>query len=99
MDLSKIIIKSVMANNAESFVKFLKEFPQEVIKVKTSGMIYAYYNSTYRTIRLNILVDNMDEAKKITFHVPKEASNIEKGDDWVRFDYKDQNYNLRLRRE
>jgi len=99
MDLSKIIIKSVRADNAESFVKSLEELPQEIIRGKNSGIIRAYHSSIDGTIELNILVDDMDEAKKITFHIPKEASNIKKGNYWVGFDYKDQHYNLRLERD
>ena len=94
MDLSKIIIKSVRANNAENFVKSLEELPQEVIRGKNSGLIKAYHSPVDGSTGLDVIVDDVNEAKKITFHVPKGASNIKRGDYWVKFDYKDQHYKL-----
>lgn len=98
MDLSKIIIKGVRADNAKNFVKSLEELPQEVIKGKNSSIIRAYHSLIDGSVELNIIVDN-DEAKKIIFHAPKDASNIKKGDYRIEFDYNGQHYNLKIERD
>jgi len=98
MDLSKIIIKSVRANNTKNFVKSLEELPQGVVRGKNSGIIKAY-NSPIGSTVLDVIVDSIGQAKKITFHVPKGASNIKKGEYCIEFDYKAQHYKLGLERE
>ena len=96
MDLSKIIIKSVKANDAKSFVKSLEELPQDLIKGKEQESIEVYASPIDNSIELEIECNEKDDIKDIIFSAPKKASNIESGEYWMVFDYKNQHYKLTL---
>jgi len=93
MNLAKITIRNVRANEVRHFVSTLEDLPEETIQGCTV-FIGAYYNPSHEEIGLNVLCDK-EESKKIQFNAPKNSKIVRKSDNELDFDYKGRRYSLK----
>lgn len=91
MDLGKITIKSVSANDVKHLVSTLEDLPEETIQ-GDAFFIDAYYSLPQGTEL--IILCNKEESETIKFNAPKNSEIVRKSDNKLEFDYKDRRYSL-----
>ncbi|MEK6830072.1 MAG: hypothetical protein AABY15_08200 [Nanoarchaeota archaeon] len=96
MDLTKIIIKSLRANQAIGFLKSLKQLPDDLVTGNYAG-VNAFQIAN--NIHLDFLFDKKEEMDMAKFNVPSE-SNMGKIEKYLaEFNYKETRYRLELELE
>ena len=93
MDLTKIIINYIRANEVRSLIDALEELPPETIQ-GNFHTIEADQDRSTGVIRLSVMYHNEEIKNSIKINVPKD-SNILNYDDGLEFEYNNRTYNLK----
>ncbi|HUW43964.1 MAG TPA: hypothetical protein VMV95_03330 [Bacillota bacterium] len=94
MNLTKIVITNVRANEAADFIRRLEELPKKTIQGEFN-LIEAYQGSFNKKIIKLSVSSNTRELKKVKFKLPKNAKIIKKSEYGLEFQYNGRHYELR----